>query len=39
MICPACIGAKGGKRKSKRKTAAVRRNARLGGRPPKKPMA
>ena len=34
MICPACIGAKGGAKRSARKTRAVRRNARKGGRPP-----
>ena len=33
MICPACIGAKGGRKRSARKTRAVRRNARKGGRP------
>ena len=33
MLCPACLGAKGGAKKSPRKTRAVRRNARKGGRP------
>lgn len=33
MICPACIGATGGKVTSAAKTAACRENGKLGGRP------
>lgn len=33
LVCPACVGALGGKRKSKAKTAAAKKNAQLAGRP------
>lgn len=36
LVCMRCIGAKGGRSRSKAKLAAVRENAKLGGRPPKK---
>lgn len=36
LTCQRCIGAKGGKSRSKAKLAAVRKNALLGGRPPKR---
>jgi hypothetical protein len=36
LICPACVGARGGKRKSRAKAAAARKNAKLGGRPREK---
>lgn len=36
LICPRCIAARGGQSKSKKKLAAARRNAKLGGRPKNK---
>ena len=36
LICPACIGAAGGARTSKRKAEAARTNGRRGGRPRKR---
>ena len=33
LLCPGCIGAKGGSARSPAKTAAVRQNAKLGGWP------
>lgn len=33
LTCARCIGAKGGKSRSKKKLAAIRKNAKLGGRP------
>lgn len=39
MLCPACIGAKGGRKRSAKKTRAVRRNASKGGRPKGAPIS
>lgn len=36
LICPACTGRAGGQARSEAKTAAARRNAKKGGRKPKK---
>jgi hypothetical protein len=35
LICPKCVGAKGGVNKSRKKKTASRRNGKLGGRPRK----
>jgi hypothetical protein len=39
LVCPRCNAAKGGRSKSKKKLAAARKNAKLGGRPTNKELA